>query len=305
MSEEKDENYWNRLLLKIIFQEDFKKLEKEIRQKVKYKFLIPLEKGNNENLKLLYENDYGIPRESMNLLHQANDTLKNAKKLLKTKSIVDINTLIRSSFEYIMMGMMIVFDQKVYEEYKILNLKTEERNHTKIQKLINKFKSKLKEINPELFSEYSNRTIRDLMTDFYDKLCLYTHSSLVVNEMIEVKLNGDEDFFLVNAKQNIYFLKIILNSCLKYITKNEKYRIDYLYVFLSFILLFYEIDYRKYTSEYLQKYKDMMYLNINKEFFDNDGIYIDQINNMAREINEIIENNPPQIIEGIRKLLEV
>ena len=69
-------------------------------------------------------------------------TIKNVHKLIKNKSLVDSNTLIRSAFENLIMGMMIYFDQNVYDEFKKLGLKEEERVFTKQQKLRNMFKAK-------------------------------------------------------------------------------------------------------------------------------------------------------------------
>ena len=154
-----------------------------------------------------------------------------------------------------------------------------------------------------LFSIFNNRTLGELLTNFYDKLCLYTHSSLVVNGMIEAKLNDDENFFIVIAKQNVLFLEILLNSCLKYITQNELYKLDYIYAFLIIFFMYYEIDYEKYTTEYLQKYKDMLYIDLNKEFLKNDIIGVDTINKLAKDIDEIIGNNPERFIEIIKSFL--
>lgn len=305
MNDEKDDNYWFRFILKLIYRDELKELRNQIKEQSKYKFTIPLAKSNNKNIRLLYENDYKMPRESINLLHQANITLKSTKLLLGSKRIVDTNTLIRSSFEYILMGMMTYFNGNVYEEYKKLGLKLEDRKFTKIQQLINRFKTKLKIIDNELFSIYNNRMLGKILTDFYDKLCLYTHSSLVVNGMIEAKINGDEDFFIVIAKQNVLFLEILLNICLKYITKDKSFELDYIYIFVVLIFMYYEIDYEKYTTEYIQKYKYIMYIDLNKDFFEKDIVGIDAINNMVKYINEIIGNNPEEFIKTIKELVGI
>ena len=62
--------------------------------------------------------------------------------------------------------------------------------------------------------------------EFYDKLCLYTHSTLVVNAMIEVGINNDEDLFISINKVNVYFLEILVYVCLKYLSKNEEISIE-------------------------------------------------------------------------------
>ncbi len=125
-------------------------------------------------------------------------TIKNVQKLIRNNSLVDSNTLIRYAFENLIMEIMIYLDSNVYEEFKKLGLKDEERIFTKQQKLRNLFKTKLKLINNDMFGDMSNRQIQKLLDEYYDKLCLFTHSTLVVNEMVEVTLNSDEDLFLIN-----------------------------------------------------------------------------------------------------------
>ena len=72
-----------------------------------------------------------MPKESCNLLNQSYTTIKNVQKLIRNKSLVDSNTLIRSAFENLIMRIMIYLDSNVYEEFKKLGLKDEERIFTK------------------------------------------------------------------------------------------------------------------------------------------------------------------------------
>ena len=64
--------------------------------------------------------------------------------MIKCNCLVDSNTLLRSAFENLIMGMMIYLDSNVYEEFKKLGMNDEERVYTKQQKLRNLFKAKLK-----------------------------------------------------------------------------------------------------------------------------------------------------------------
>ena len=235
-------------------------LKDKVKKKCRYKCIIPLRKNNRENLEKLYNNKNDkLPIESVNLLNQVYITIKNIHKLIKSKSLVDSNTLIRSAFENLVMGMMIYFDKDVYSEFKKLGLKEEERNYTKQQKLRNMFKSKLKIIDMEIFGDISNRKLQEMLDEYYEKLCLFTHSTLIVNEMVEVSLNSDEDFFLVISKQNVNFLEILLNCCLKYLSNDKKNNIRYEYLFISLIIFFYDIYKQKYNKEYLNKYKTLLY----------------------------------------------
>lgn len=278
-------------------------LKDKVKKKCRYKCIIPLRKNNRENLEKLYNNKNDkLPIESVNLLNQVYITIKNIHKLIKNKSLVDSNTLIRSAFENLVMGMMIYFDKDVYSEFKKLGLKEEERNYTKQQKLRNMFKSKLKIIDMEIFSDISNRKLQEMLDEYYEKLCLFTHSTLIVNEMVEVSLNSDEDFFLVISKQNVNFLEILLNCCLKYLSNDKKNNIRYEYLFISWIIFFDDLDKQKYNKEYLNKYKTLLYEEINQEYLNKNNKKIDLLKSEAKELENLIKNNPNVIIELLENL---
>lgn len=279
-------------------EEKIIELKKEFKKKCRYKCIIPLRRNNRENIEKLYNNKNDkLPRESINLLNQAYMTIKNIYKLIKNKSLVDSNTLIRSAFENLVMGMMIYFDKDVYSEFKKLGLKEEEREYTKQQKLRNMFKSKLKIIDKEIFVDISNRKLQEMLDEYYEKLCLFTHSTLIVNEMVEVSLNSDEDFFLIISKQNVYFLEILLNCCLKYLSNDKKNNIRYEYLFISWIMFFDDLDKQKYNKEYLSKYKTLLYEQINREYLNKNNKKINLLNSEAKELEDLIKNNPNVIIE--------
>lgn len=278
-------------------------LKDKVKKKCRYKCIIPLRKNNRENLEKLYNNKNDkLPIESVNLLNQVYITIKNIHKLIKNKSLVDSNTLIRSAFENLVMGMMIYFDKDVYSELKKLGLKEEERNYTKQQKLRNMFKSKLKIIDMEIFGDISNRKLQEMLDEYYEKLCLFTHSTLIVNEMVEVSLNSDEDFFLVISKQNVNFLEILLNCCLKYLSNDKKNNIRYEYLFISWIIFFDDLDKQKYNKEYLNKYKTLLYEEINQEYLNKNNKKIDLLKSEAKELENLIKNNPNVIIELLENL---
>ena len=71
--------------------------------------------------------------ETIGLLSQANDTLLNAESCIIQFRLVDSNTLLRASFEYMMMAMIIQFDESTYEEFTKLGLV--ERDKTRICEL--------------------------------------------------------------------------------------------------------------------------------------------------------------------------
>lgn len=231
-------------------------------------------------------------------------TIKNVQKLVRNNSLVDSNTLIRSAFENLVMGMMIYLDSNVYEEFKKMGLRDEERVYTKQQKLRNLFKAKLKMIDKNMFGDMSNRQIQKLLDEYYDKLCLFTHSTLVVNEMVEGTLNNDEDLFLMIAKQNMYFLEILLNCCLKYITNDASNSIGYEYMFVGWYILISDINSEKYTKEYLSRYSGLLYEDINNDYLKQSNNDLKQLQEEMKKLDMVIKENPVTVIEFLESFLK-
>lgn len=269
------------------------------------KCVTPLRKNISRDVKKLYLiKDDKLSRESCNLLNQSYMTIKNVQKLVKCNCLVDSNTLIRSAFENLIMGMMIYLDSNVYEEFKKLGLKDEDRCYTKQQKLRNLFKNQLKVINKDMFDGMSNRQIQKMLDDFYNNLCLFTHSTLIVNGMVEVILNEDEELFLVIVKQNMYFLEILLNCCLKYITKNAGNQFKYEYWFIGWMILIFGMDRTKYTQEYLSKYNGLLYEDVNTDFIFQSNKDLKLLQKEIENLDEVIKENPSVFVQLIENLLD-
>ena len=108
-------------LMEFMTKDKLAKLKGIIKKSCKIKCITPLRKNTNKNIKKLYLlNDDNLPKESKNLINQSYMTINNVHKLIKSSSLVDSNTLIRSAFENLIMGMMIYLDSNVYEEFKNL-----------------------------------------------------------------------------------------------------------------------------------------------------------------------------------------
>ena len=271
-------------------------LKPRLLKKAKQKFVVPLRTSTKLNLKYLNSNMNGISKETFNLIKQAQDTIKNCHKLLTTNSVTDANILLRASFENLVMGMMIYFDQNVYDEFKNLNIDDTNRNYTKQQTLRNAFRKKLKTIDSELFG-LSNTLTKKLLDDFYNKLCLYTHSTLIVNEMVEISKNGDQEVFVVLTKQNVYLVEIMINSCLRYLNNNHfKSRINELYLLIGLFVLVMDLDKNKLSKEYLEKYNEFLYLDINREYIKKNEKDVNNVKELLDEINKEILNNPPAML---------
>ena len=302
-TENRDEKLYK--LMEFLTKDRLIELKEIIRKRCKSKCIVPLRQNTNKNIKKLYLlNEDDFPKESSNLLNQSYMTIKNVQKLIRSNSLVDSNTLIRSAFENLIMGMMIYLDSNVYEEFKKLGLKDDERVYTKQQKLRNMFRSKLKIIDKDMFEDVSNRQIQKMLDEYYDKLCLFTHSTLIVNEMVEGTLNSDEDLFLIIAKQNMYFLEILLNCCLKYITKDNSDSIRYDYMFVGWYILISDIDREKYTKEYLGKYSGLLYKEINKDYLNKSNNDLKLLQEEMKKLDKVIKENPIAILEFLENFLE-
>ena len=108
------------------------------------KFIKPLNDGIKYNINKLDKEKRVKYNETISLLKQSYQTLNNVEMLLKSDSIVDANSLLRSSFEYILVGMMVQFDDSVFNEFINLSIDDDNsRDSTKILRLINRFKTRI------------------------------------------------------------------------------------------------------------------------------------------------------------------
>ncbi len=260
-----------------------------VEQLVKTNFVKPMRRYIKKYLKNLSVTE-DVSIETINLLQQANNTINNVYKLLRKKDLVDSATLMRSCMEKIMMAMMIFFDPtETFEEFKNLE-KCGKSKNTRPTAILNNFKSKLKEINPVLFEEFEDDELQSLLEETYEKLCLYTHSSIVVSMMIEVNKNNDEDLFALYFYLIAYFLEILIYSSLIYLTNDNKDHIDVFCIFMGFTLLCSRVDKNKLTEDYTNKYKDYLHWKINEHFTDKYKDEVEKLkndwSNLQQEINE-------------------
>ena len=133
---------------------NFEESKKDMLKQVNENFVKVMRKSIKNDLLELNKNA-NLKKETINLLIQSNSTLKNVHYLVKQKSIVDANTLLRSSFENLIMAMMINCDENVYNEFIDLSINDQTRCTTKPQTLRNNFRKVLKDLNCDLFNEIS------------------------------------------------------------------------------------------------------------------------------------------------------
>lgn len=263
---------------------------------------MPLARYIKKYLKLL-EGNNKVCIETINLLQQSSNTLQSVDKLLKNGEIVDSATLMRSSMEKIMMAMMIYFDPlETYEDFKNIG-KCGKTVNTKPTNVVKNFKLKIKEINSFIYGDFTDEEVSILLDETYEKLCLYTHSSVVVSMMIEVNRNNDEDLFLAFFYLISDFLRILLYCCLKYLCKDEKDHIDMICLILGWLLNFTKMDINKLNPEYLSKYEKYLHWEINSHIVDKYKDAIEKIKEESKELNNEINNNKENIDKYLMNLL--
>lgn len=291
-------------LVYLLQKDKLVELKELARKKCKTKFIMVMRKYINKFFKDL-ENDKEFKRpETINLLNQTRKTLKNVHKFINSKEVVDANSLLRSSFENLIMGMMINESENTYKEFINLSIDNTTRQYTKPQKLRNDFRKVLRKLDGDLFAEMSNRNIKDMLDEFYDKMCLFTHSSIVVNAMIEIEKDDDLDIYVVALKQNTYFVEMLLYLCLKYLCNYKKDPIDITYVILGWYVLISDVPKEKVTPEKMEKLNKLLYADFNKEYLEKNKENVDFLTEEAKKLQEDIQKNPTGFIELLTTLVK-
>lgn len=252
----------------------------------------------------IIKKDKNIKKETCNLLFQSRRTLKNVNEFIDKKEIVDANSLLRSAFENIIMAMIINNNENTYEEFIDLSINDETRKYTKPQKLRNDFRRILKSINTGLFKEINSRKVKDMLDEYYDKLCLFTHSTLIVNAIAELNKTDNISLYLFALKQNYYFLVIIYYLCLRSLTNYYDKEIDYNYVWMGMFLLMADIDKKELSEENISKLKEILYFDINEKYVENNRQAIEILKKEMEEFNKDLESNPLVLIEFVKNIME-
>lgn len=164
------------------------------------------------------------------------------------------------------MAMMIYFDSNnTFTDFIDLE-RCGRTENTRPTSLLKKFAPKLKEIALPLFEAFSEETLQALLNETYEKLCLYTHSSIAVTMMIEVNKNHDEDLFKVFFCLSAYFLEVLIYYSLKYLVDDKKSHVDIICMMIGFALLCSKFDKNKLAVSHINKYSDYLHGEINETF---------------------------------------
>lgn len=291
-------------LVYLLQKDKLVELKELARKKCKTKFVMVMRRYINKFFKDLENNKEFKRPETINLLNQTRKTLKNVHKFINSKEVVDANSLLRSAFENLIMGMMINESENTYKEFVNLSIDDTTRQYTKPQKLRNDFRKVLRKLDGDLFIEMSNRNLKDMLDEFYDKMCLFTHSSIVVNAMIEIEKDDDLDIYFIALKQNTYFVEMLLYLCLKYLCNYKKDPIDITYIVLGWYVLISDVPKEKVTPEKMEKLNKLLYADFNKEYLEKNKENVDLLIEEANKLQEDIQKNPTGFVELLTKLVK-
>lgn len=262
--------------------------QENVDKTIKEKFINKLNRNCKKSLKNLEKSNIKH-RETLGLLLQSSNTIKNADMNLKKYNFVDANSLLRAALEYMIMAIMIEFDDEVFNEFVVLSNNDIQltRKYTIINTLLHKFAKHLKKISPTLFYDTTNKEREKLITDLYDLLCKYTHASIVVSIFKEIKNDKEKEVLRLFMDYNLYFIKLMLLDCMRYLNEDKRNYIDEetigFCIFLNIIKILNIIQNDKMNFE---KFINLLYYDsVNNEFYK---YIIEGIEKIKEENNENI-----------------
>ena len=271
------------------------------RIKCKTKFLYVMRRNTNKFL-LFLDNNKNVARpETKNLLNQSRKTLKQVQKFIKSNDIIDANCLLRSAFENLIMGMLINENEDTYKEFINLSIDEQSRKFTKPQKLRNDFRKILCKLDGELFSDVNNRFLKNMLDEMYDKMCLYTHSTLLVNAVSE--MGNNIDLYIFSLKQIEYFVEIILYLSLKYLCKAKNSNINNEHIYLGWIIIVIDATKNQNVRD-IDKLKKALYAEHNKDYVETNKKSVEYLIKDVEKMKQDISDNFAIIIDSFIRLLE-
>ena len=268
---------------------------------IKRKFIKPLKDGCDYNINKLNNEKKTKHNETISLLKQAHRTLINVNYNLEKYNLVDANTLLRAAFEYILMAMMIQFDEGVYKEFTTLGI---QRDKTRVCEIIDKFRTHMNEICEPVFKAFNRKEKLDMLTELYDKMCNFTHSTLIVSTMIEITDDKEKQVVKLMMYQNYYFVKILHFVCLKYFTSDNKHYLDIKNVMFTYLFLMLDIGTNiKENKLDFSKYNDKLYSVKNEKKKKKKKTDIEKLKNEYEDVKNDIQENMTEFSEELLEFL--
>lgn len=297
------EEQWKQFVY-LLSEPELNRLKKTIKDQTKIKFIGKLRKYITKYIKQLNTKSKVRP-ETTNLLFQSKLTLKNVHRLIKNKSISDANALLRSCFENIMMAMLIHHDEKTYREFINLSIKYKKRKYTKPSQIRENFSFLMKSLDENLFEEMTNEQLNEMLDDLYESLCKFSHSTLMVNAIVELGKEDDLDLHIVSLKQNTYFVELLLYLCLKYLCNSQKEPLDITYILLGWFVLISDIPKEKLNQEYINKLNSLFHIDNNKDYIEKNKEKNEYLINEASQLQNEIKENPLAFINILKEFIKI
>lgn len=301
---EKIENVFTKEEFEILlyYKEHLLEFKELARKKVKNEFVKPMRASINKNIKKL-ENNKDVKRETINLLIQSKNTLKNVHRLIINNSIVDANTLLRSSFENLAMGMVINNNDDVYNEFLNLSITPDTRNYTEPLNVRKKF-IKILDKNCNISAYISKTQLHKALDEMYKKLCNFIHSSLIVSLTVELAKDDNNDINIFALKQNSYFLEILLCLSLEYLNNVLNNSINKEYMVVGWFVILFDINIEKLQDLNNNGLKDLLYYDTNQSFFEHSKHKGDNLKEAFDKLLLDLNENSIDLIEIFKEIIE-
>lgn len=271
---------------------------------IKKKIIDPINNGLRHNIGVLKSNKNTKYSETIYLLSQAYKSLSNAECLLKTGSIVDSCSLLRSSFEYMMLGFNIQFNDNTYKEFINLTISDKDRDNTKPSRLITEFRKHLNKFSADLFKNINREEKKQMLQELYDKMCFFTHGSLMVTSVSSIEKHKIKEIYILLSKINIYIMKLILELGLAYLNNDSKYQISGDSLYLGYLITVIKIsELINSCKEDMTMINSYLHLDKNSEYLDKTIKESKDLKDIFNQHQEYMENNPNQLIEMFKEFL--
>lgn len=265
-----------------------------------------------------------VSKETRLFLESAKTSIDNSIKMIENNNFVDALCLLRSSFEAILFAITISLDKKTYDVYKhyssdnyrywlqkknpnlkIYTTKDKRKDYlspARIRKIVSqKYNVFLKDFFIDCKDE---NDVKNELDSVYHYLCDFTHPSLYKAYVFKIE-NDEVSLYNLKVifKNNIYYCQLLLLLCMNYFTIRENTE-KFLDLYgVIFIISFISVDSVEKMKSLMNKYKEYLYLNINKSYFKNNEKklkkYEEEIKKLAKE--DISKGFGDLMLELIRK----
>ena len=278
---------------------------KKIKKSINNKFIKIINSGIKSNIGVIKEQKPFKHFESSYLIIQSAKSLDQAERLLRGEDFIDSNILVRSSLEYLMMVINIQYHDDAYDEFINLNIKYGERDITRPERMISKFKTHLNEISEDFFKQFNGDEKKELFQELYNKLCFFTHGSLYIVAYSNIKTVNVKEIFKYVSLINIYFLKLTIFLSMTYFSRDKEHNLKIENVYYSYLLVILQIaELMKEAKEDIAEIKKYLYIEKNNEYFEEIEKGNKRVKDFINDNQAFMDDNKDVLIEGLITFLK-